>query len=344
MAETTATPSRNNLGPLTTTFTPGTSCSVPVVYCPEGGNCYAWQAQTCLPGKAVDQSFCWPPWTSGASTLTEPGPLNGWGVYSPGFVCPDRHTVACTTTYGGSGNFQFQFAAKEEETVIGCCPDGYFCARTNVEQTCVYTATTSTFDAVNCKDYLREPTLVSIPGLYTNTLNGKTTIVTVSTQTFFAPLFQLVWKEGDRPLTSTSATETETGTAGITGTAIGGSGGGGGGGGGLSTGAKAGIGAGAGVVALVLLGALIWFLKNRSRKRKMEFGTSGDIPLVNPPPPGVVEAYSDNKPAAIAAAAVPVEIAGAPAPVQAVTELASSGQEAPVQAQMWELDSRPVER
>lgn len=117
------------LGPLTTVFTPDPTCSVPVVTCDRPTECVAWNAQTCSffftkTFKPIDQTLCWPPYTSGAQTINVPavGGLGGWGFYSPGLYCPAGQTSACSTTAGGTGDFQFQFQLTNGETAVGCCP------------------------------------------------------------------------------------------------------------------------------------------------------------------------------------------------------------------------------
>ncbi|KAK6520730.1 hypothetical protein TWF506_000977 [Arthrobotrys conoides] len=327
-----STMTRNVLGPLTTTFTPNPSCTIPAIYCPNDGVCNAWQAQTCISGlgAAVDQSFCWPPWTAGAATSTTPGPLKGWGLYSPGLACPDGNTPACSTTFGGQGNFQFQFAVTTGETAIGCCPSGYFCQRNNAAQTCVFTATSTTFDGVICSDFVRLPTQFFIPRSYTttrgSTRTASTTVVEISTQTFFAPLFQLHWRSVDRTSSSSSNIGSQTQTNEPLNND-------GGGGGGISTGAKAGIGAGVGIVALLLLGAFIWFLKSR-RKGGYSYGYGyGDVPTLPPPgTPGPAEFYAEPK--------RPVEASADQVRGISASELPATLQLGQIHDQTWELESR----
>ncbi|KAK6361215.1 hypothetical protein TWF730_004957 [Orbilia blumenaviensis] len=324
---TVTTYTRNVLGPLTTAFTADPSCTIPAIYCPQEGNCYGWKAQTCING-AVDQSFCWPPWTAGAATSTTPEALRGWGLYSPGLVCPHGHTMACSTTFGGEGNFQFQFPATVGETAVGCCPSGYFCQRTNVAQTCVFTATSITLEAVVCSDLLRSPTEFIIPTTFTtDTDETSTEVVTISTQTLFAPLFQLNWREVDLPKTSSSSSSTAGGLNAPTGGSSSGSDKAVNNDGGLSVAAKAGIGAGVGVLVLLIIGALIWFWKSRARRRDASQRGDGlgydNMPFIPPP----IELHQEPK--------MPVHEASAE---RIHSELPTA--QFPPQAQVWELESR----
>ncbi|KAK6351541.1 hypothetical protein TWF718_004700 [Orbilia javanica] len=330
----TSTITRNVLGPLTTTFTPNPSCTVPAIDC-VGPACYAWQAQTCISGIGiVDQSFCWPSWTAGASTFGAPTALNGWGFYSPGLVCPHGHSSACSSTFGGQGNFQFQFPATAGETAVGCCPSGYFCQRTNDAQTCVFTATSTAFEGATCSDYARVPTDFIIPTAITTSSDDSTTVIGISTQTLFAPLFQLNWRSVDRSSSSSSRSSpaSQTQTDGATNTGDKATGGDGGGGGGLSTGAKAGIGAGVGIVALFMIGALVWFLRSKKRKGY----DYGDIPMVPPvESPGPGEFYTETK----GPGPRPVEVPGEGARSELPSADLNYGQ-GRIQNQPWELESR----
>ncbi|KAB5539266.1 hypothetical protein GE09DRAFT_1062349 [Coniochaeta sp. 2T2.1] len=61
-----------------------------------------WQAQTCNPvSNAHDFTNCWPP-RSGDQASLDPGVMMGWGLYSPGIVCPAGYTTAAAATAGGS--------------------------------------------------------------------------------------------------------------------------------------------------------------------------------------------------------------------------------------------------
>ena len=120
------------LGPLTTTFTPPQSCSS--LFQPLGNNAVpsgglpvvAIQGATCSAGKPttvnipgapltptlpstlpsevhqahtseflVDDADCWPKVAQNATT--PPIDFLGWGLYSPGLLCPSGYTTACST-------------------------------------------------------------------------------------------------------------------------------------------------------------------------------------------------------------------------------------------------------
>lgn len=97
---------RTNLGPLTTTFTAPTRCSDVILEPAAPGA--GWRAQTCYEGHMTDDAACWP------------SPAGG--VYTPGLVCPDSYTTACSATAGARGGFDFQFGLEAGETAVGCCP------------------------------------------------------------------------------------------------------------------------------------------------------------------------------------------------------------------------------
>ncbi|KAF2234112.1 hypothetical protein EV356DRAFT_502747 [Viridothelium virens] len=126
---------RTVLGPLTTTYTFPEACTNLVAAQGEGqGN--AWQAQSCAVSTFSDDTYtdsqeddaaCWP--TVTASTPTPP--LEGWGFYSPGLVCPAGWTSACTAALSSNGqtspvisgtSFTPQWSLTAGETAVGCCP------------------------------------------------------------------------------------------------------------------------------------------------------------------------------------------------------------------------------
>lgn len=108
------------LGPLTTTWTAPESCSWFYPACVDCDNAYAGQRCEASGGNAmVDDIRCWPP----ATVIAAPTPpLRGWGYYSPGIVCPDMHTAACTAVSGGKSDWEVEFRLKAGETAVGCCP------------------------------------------------------------------------------------------------------------------------------------------------------------------------------------------------------------------------------
>jgi hypothetical protein len=116
----TYTVSSTVLGPLTTTFTPSPACTVAVAACSTCNS--GWRAQSCYSANVMsDDRSCWPPRSAGA--YERPVPVMGWGVYSPGLVCPSGYSTACS--WDGAketGDFEFLFKPDASETAIGCCP------------------------------------------------------------------------------------------------------------------------------------------------------------------------------------------------------------------------------
>lgn len=114
---------RTILGPLTTTFTQPPSCTVAVA-AQDGNGLLGFLAHTCaLPQEnrlGLDDTSCWPSTSSGAATPTVP--LQGWGFYSPGTICPTGYASACSATGGGSSGWPVQFKLQQGETAVGCCP------------------------------------------------------------------------------------------------------------------------------------------------------------------------------------------------------------------------------
>lgn len=121
----------NNLGPLTTTFTPPPACTVAVGAATGGIGGWlglggqedvAYLGQACSWGKAYDDTGCWPETTAGVEETK--APLYGWGFYSPGLHCPVGYATACSATGGSGGGSEWpvQFKLRAGETAVGCCP------------------------------------------------------------------------------------------------------------------------------------------------------------------------------------------------------------------------------
>lgn len=120
---------RNNLGPLTTTFTPSSACTVLIAQC---STCTQFrQAQACNGTfGATDATTCWPKAT--ATTPTPFSGLQGWGYYSPGLTCPVGYATACKAALRRDGlpssldrprlSYEFQFGVAAGETAVGWCP------------------------------------------------------------------------------------------------------------------------------------------------------------------------------------------------------------------------------
>ncbi|KAE9372012.1 hypothetical protein N431DRAFT_407864 [Stipitochalara longipes BDJ] len=231
------------LGPLTSTWTAPSSCSIAVQDCQTCTQ--AWAAQTCFASTAStvtssvnygveDNTDCWPPRSSFASTPVPP--LAGWGFYSPGLDCPYGMTPACSATGGGTSGWSVQYGLLAKETAVGCCPLGYSCAN-GFAQTCVQTATSTSFQAVTCESgtsggftYLTVPATISS--------------VAIPSYTLFAPLIQINWQATDRPSSSSTSSPASNTSPIPPPPPLSG----------LSGGAKAGIGVGMTLVAIALLG------------------------------------------------------------------------------------------
>ncbi|KAK8092566.1 hypothetical protein PG999_014765 [Apiospora kogelbergensis] len=262
---------RNVLGPLTTIFTPKPTCTTPVAGSCHDQNCVAWNGQVCTTlakwnnsYSVMDQSSCWPAYTSGAVTIdvAVKGALGGWGFYSPGLSCPAGYTSACTKTAdtNSQNDFTFQFAPTAGETAVGCCPTSFSCSLDQSgHNTCLRTARSTFQDVVSCGG-------TAPPG------TAASTMVATSTTHLhiLAPLIQINWQASDRPATATNMTAAETRPADSSDAQ--------GRQAGLSTGAYAGIGVGATIVSLLLLTGLVagGFLLRRKR-RKRDGGGVGSL-------------------------------------------------------------------
>ncbi|KAH6652174.1 hypothetical protein BKA67DRAFT_660936 [Truncatella angustata] len=256
-----SSPTRRNLGPLTTTFTAPSYCNNIVVY----GSCstcdYGWQAQTCANGGAVpvDDSSCWPARTSDPPSITGGPAFHGWGFYSPGVMCPNGYTSACASTVGQDDGFSFQFRLTSSETAIGCCPTGYTCVIQTRDQTCVSVARSTSVLTGTCPGGSSTISYAykSLPFAYSSSIMDNFTIM--------APLFQLVHQPSDTMTTGTpsvisAATTSSTSSSNISGPNV-------------STGTRLSVGAAVGIgvgiaVAVFLIGLLSYLLWRSQRKRK----------------------------------------------------------------------------
>ncbi|KAI0197024.1 hypothetical protein F4808DRAFT_299504 [Astrocystis sublimbata] len=281
---------RTLLGPLTTdtwTYT----CTEVIQRCTTCDD--GWAAQTCVTSGSsafvTDNQNCWPP---RATNVPPTGnALNGWGVYSPGIVCPGGYTSAAAQTYGGSSNFDFQYPLTSGETALGCCPTGGYVPYINAAnwRTCVQFNPTTSFLVGTCGPDGAAYTPFSVG----NTMHSEQ-LISFSPS---APFFQLVHKSTD--LSSSTSSPTASNDASSTATpppannnnnnnnkdsssdA------------GLTSGQLAGIVVGA-VIAAILVGVAAFFAwRVRSRKRQ------GDLPQANYQtseykPPGT---FSPNHPA-----------------------------------------------
>ncbi|KAI5455597.1 hypothetical protein BGZ63DRAFT_397991 [Mariannaea sp. PMI_226] len=234
---------RLNLGPLTTTsWSPPAVCNTPLAACLTCN--LGWLGQVCKDGQITDDQACWPPTSSGVPETK--GALGGWGIYSPGIICPSGYVEIATATYGGQSNFNFQFALRKGETALGCCPSGGFFAFRNSanEQTCTSVATTGRILLGTCETSGLFYTDFAIPQTYSSS--------EINAFTVYAPFIQAVHKAADVSTTTSSSPSSSSSHSSTPTTAPSF--------GGLSTGAKAGIGIGAALGAIFLAtGAfLLW--------------------------------------------------------------------------------------
>ncbi|KAI1809017.1 hypothetical protein GGS20DRAFT_573923, partial [Poronia punctata] len=273
---------RTNLGPFTTntwTF----SCTE-VIQNDDSG----WAAQTCIidrgdNNRPTDNQECWPPRTDGVPATTEA--LAGWGVYSPGLFCPDGYTSVAGQTHGGTSDFDFQFPLTAGETAVGCCPKGGYRPIFDYysKQTCVQFQPTTTFLVGTCNGYTPAYTPFAIPG----TLGEEE----YNSFSISAPLFQMVYRESDIPVTSSSSSIPTSTSNNLFPSSSSSSTGGfvkpqtqGNTDEGLSTGAVAGIAVGGalGVILALTAGFCIWRRRDKKKKRN-----AGLLPQVvhSPLPP-----------------------------------------------------------
>ncbi|KAK3693357.1 hypothetical protein B0T22DRAFT_39168 [Podospora appendiculata] len=209
-----------NLGPLTTTFVPPPACTV-AVGAGGGGllggllgapaDNIAYLGQTCLRGKPIEATSCWPPTSSGAPSYS--GSSSAWGFYSPGLFCPTGYATACSAIggSGGESGWPVQFKLLDGETAVGCCPSGYGCANIN-GQVCTMVATSTTVPTVTCEGTKSgDLAFQTVP-------DAKASITAFS---LFAPMIQINWQSSDKPQTTAiaSSSASQTGTIAISTTA-----------------------------------------------------------------------------------------------------------------------------
>ncbi|KAI1828131.1 hypothetical protein F4861DRAFT_535555 [Xylaria intraflava] len=265
---------RTNLGPLSSdTF----SYTCTRVYkacstCDEG-----WAAQTCIKGTLTDNTDCWPPRATGVPAGR--GPLLGWGVYSPGTICPAGFTSVATMVSGGSSDYSFQFPLTSGESAIGCCPEGGFVPIKGYGriQTCVQFQATTPFLLGSCGS--------DGPAFTPFTIGGEFNSVVYPSFSVSAPFLQVVHQASDLPATSTSSlTNPATSTTSTSNSPVSpantqssetsksSS---------LSPGAAAGIAIGA-LVALILIAAGAFFFLRRYRKNRLAAPQQWDAGATGP--------------------------------------------------------------
>ncbi|KAI0104260.1 hypothetical protein GGR51DRAFT_229316 [Nemania sp. FL0031] len=315
---------RTNLGPLTTdtwTYT----CTEVIQQCSNCRN--GWAAQTCISGTVTDNQDCWPPRTTGVPATS--GAVFGWGVYSPGIVCPGGYTSAVGATYGGSSDFNFQYPLTAGETAIGCCPlGGYLPIRdSGKRQTCVQYKPSTSFLVGSC--HTDGPVYTSFS--LGNTLHSMTYKKFVVS----APMYQAVFQSSDLSATSTSiSTVSQTRSSRTSGTNAGGSGNTSAAqvsdsnnrSSGLQKGVIAGIAIGtAALVALIAAAVIFLWLRGRKRRHAL---IAAAAPKTVPPYPDIEQ--TEFKPPLLAGSPEnPVEVNGMTPPAElhhpaVVAELDSS--------------------
>ncbi|EAQ86191.1 hypothetical protein CHGG_07444 [Chaetomium globosum CBS 148.51] len=199
------------LGPLTTTWSMPSSCSVHVVPCAtcdggfSGQRCVVEEEDKESTGAPSDYTGCWPPALTEAGT---PGsPFMGWGFYSPGLACPTGYTAACTAEYGKRPGWELEFTLIPGETAVGCCPEGFKCTNFN-GQTCIAVDTKLTVSTALCSGrelvnfgQVTYPVFIDITTTITEATStgGRGTLAVPTSQevTLLAPMFQLNYQASD---------------------------------------------------------------------------------------------------------------------------------------------------
>ncbi|KAI1169698.1 hypothetical protein F4777DRAFT_584647 [Nemania sp. FL0916] len=260
-----------NLSPLTTTWTPPRSCSGKIAL--EG----TWRTADLSPTAPYAAGLSCSKYNDDPTQYEVQPNVDCWpnrippdaayyldtAYYSPGLVCPSGHTTACSSTSGGSYDFQFDFTLEPGGTAAGCCPSNYVCAIYDDFQSCVFTAT-STADSVTICSVSSSAYDYVIPRP-TGVQRGTTVYRTQ--QVLYAPMYRLNWRSVDRP----AVTVTETPWAASMG---------------LSKGARAGIGIGVSIGVLAIIGLLGWFILARRRAKMI---SEGEVPPQATPEPSRFE-------------------------------------------------------
>ncbi|KAJ4302786.1 hypothetical protein N0V90_001677 [Kalmusia sp. IMI 367209] len=207
-AEPIPTPTRINLGPLTTLFVQPPHCSRAAL-----AGTQAILGQSCHPNgataSAADDTGCWPRATAYPTNVQSS--LNGMGFYSPGVMCPTGYHSACTAISTSKGmtaaapqvTGKFQFPLVAGETAVGCCPNGYTCGANGGAQTCHQVATKTKFDAMTCDGL----TGSNLDAFQVPTTMGAETIATMD---LWAPMIQINHMATDLPETEVSSTAMST--------------------------------------------------------------------------------------------------------------------------------------
>ncbi|KXJ87331.1 hypothetical protein Micbo1qcDRAFT_216395 [Microdochium bolleyi] len=282
---------RSNLGPLTAQSVPSeqhSSCRYAFQTCEKcvlGGG---WEAQRCSRDITLDNTACWPETKGGVTVPTHA--LSGWGMYSPGIVCPWGFTSAAEATYG-RGGFPFQYPLTSDEMAVACCPTpgslggGDFVPIQGLDrvQTCRMLARSGavvTMASCSASDQISLTTL-TLP--YTPPAFYPISVIEI-----WVPLIQVVWRSSDVPpgmtapngehalqttLPGNASGTTDSGPASSNTSSADGSDNMGNAGG-LPTGAQVGIGISVGIVGLTLILAA-WYLCAVWYRRRAAQTTTG---------------------------------------------------------------------
>lgn len=261
------TPNRTNFGPLTTTFTPGPSCSIP--FCGDSTDSRAWYAKSChvdilssyTTADLVDDTLCYPTPTGSGSSVAEVVQDIVLGIFSPGLYCPAGYTRACEGYPGSTGIYPFQYPVTGSETAAGCCPLGFACQQDIVA---AGENVTSFFQFCTSTAWSVSRTMGICTGETGPTLTEVSSSAVSRAFTVYAPMIQLVWQATDTSSstlpgpTSTTATGTLTLSSG-----------------GLSTDAVVGIGIGGTVAVVAIIAWTTWTFLRRRRRRRRRQGRQG---------------------------------------------------------------------
>lgn len=294
------TTSQTNLGALTTTFTPPTSCPTGITALATANNFYIFQGATdtanCLPTNYV-------------------GALNHY--YSPGIDCPSGYTPACSSTAS---------AGDVTETAYTCCPTLvyiYFCVCVLVvaessrhELTPSLVSLTTRWLSYGCQSttsisYVWQSTLgcsIISDSDYPFTtsieyVSGTESYATSRTFSGFGGInaysVQIRFQASDLETSTTTTTSSASGSGSTTSTATPGTTASStaaassssstatfahsGGGGGLSTGATAGIAVACVVAGILAVAAGFWYYRKRAQKKRDLAAKPTELPRPDKP-------------------------------------------------------------
>ncbi|CAH0037977.1 unnamed protein product [Clonostachys solani] len=201
------------------------------------------------------------------------------GFYSPGLRCPDGHTTAVSTTFGGEGNWQPIYSLveglKHRESKLTRLDSSFLFQNDGTSQSCIFTQTSTYYNQVDCYSVFSGNNWYEIPRTITNRGHGAGPVPYAAHVVVRAPIYQLNFQSSDLPSTNSATDTTTASTSDSTAdkaaetsansSASGASQS-------LSTGAQAGIGVSAGLAGFALIGAIIFFLLKRRRREQEKIG------------------------------------------------------------------------